>query len=130
MTKHCECDRPECPICGPLAALAAQVRDDFERAAREARVPTAEIVWWRAQIRAREHAARAAVTPIVVAEGLGAAAAVGLLLAFAGQTALPSLTSLSFGNASLGLPLLAVGLAAGCWAVLAPVLLYFAFARE
>ena len=113
-----------------MAALALQIRDDFARTAHDAPVPTAEIVWWRAQVRAREHAARTAVTPIVLAEALGVAAAVGLLVAFAGRAALPSLTSLSIENASLTLPLLAAGLAAGCWAVIAPVLLYFAFARE
>lgn len=128
--KHCECDRPDCPVCGPLVGLAATVRDDFEQAAREAPVPTAEIVWWRAQVRAREHAARTVVTPIVLAEGLGMAAAVGLLVAFAGRAALPSLAWLSFGDGSRDLPLLAMGLAAGCWAVVAPLLLYFAFARE
>lgn len=128
--KHCECDRPECPICGPLLALAAQVRADFEQAACEAPVPTPEIVWWRAQVRARENAARTVVTPIVLAESLGLAAAAGLLAAFAGSTVLPGLTSLQLHDASLNLPLLAVGLVAGCWAVLAPLVLYFAFTRE
>ena len=128
--KHCECDRPECPSCGPLVALAAQIHADFEHAAREAPVPTPEIIWWRAQVRARERAARTVVTPIVLAEAVGLAAAVGLLLAFAGRAALPSLAWLSLQNGSLDLPLLAIGLAAGCWAVLAPLLLYFAFASE
>ena len=127
---HCECDRLDCPVCGPLMGLAARVRDDFEQATREAPVPSAEILWWRAQVRAREQAARTVVTPIVLAEGLGMAAAVGLLVAFAGRAALPSLTWLSVGDGSRDLPLLAMGIAAGCWAVVAPLLLYFAFARE
>ena len=130
MRKHCECDRPECPTCGPLIALAVQIRDDFEHAAREAPVPTPEIIWWRAQVRARERAARAVVTPIVLAEAIGVAAAVGLLLAFAGRAAQPSLSWLAVLNGPLDLPVLAIGLAAGCWAVAAPLLLYFAFASE
>jgi hypothetical protein len=127
---HCECDRPECPSCGPLIALAAQIHDDFEHAAREAPVPTPEIIWWRAQVRARERAARTVVTPIVLAEAIGVAAAAGLLLAFADRAALPSLSWLSLHNGPLDLPVLALGLAAGCWAVVAPLLLYFAFASE
>ena len=128
--KPCECDRLECPNCGPLVALAEQIRHDFEHAAREAPVPTPEIIWWRAQVHARERAARTVVTPIVLAEAVGVAAAVGLLLAFAGRAALPSLAWLSLHNGSLDLPLVAIGLAAGCWAVLAPLLFYFAFAGE
>ena len=74
----CECGKPECPVCAELAAIAKIVRDDFEHATRQARVPTAEIVWWRAQMRAREDAARAAARPILFTQALAVAAAIGL----------------------------------------------------
>ena len=53
--RDCQCDKPECPECGPLVALAQQIRQEFEHTTRAARVPTPEIVWWRAQMRARLH---------------------------------------------------------------------------
>jgi hypothetical protein len=129
--RECQCDRADCPECGPLAILAEEIRREFEHTKREARVPTPEIVWWRAQMRAREEAARKAARPILFTQALAIAALIGLLVSVAGRI---TLTSISW---SEGLPtisqstsFLPVIIVAGCWLVLAPIALYFAFSRD
>ena len=117
-------------MCSELAGIVKLVRDDFEHAVQHARVPTAEIVWWRAQMRAREHAARAAARPILFAQALGVAAAIGLVISLAGRLTLPALSWTFASPISVDSPLRTIAIAAGCWLVLAPFALYLAFARE
>ena len=38
--RDCQCDKAECPQCGPLVALAQQIRQEFEHTAREPHVPS------------------------------------------------------------------------------------------
>ena len=117
-------------MCDELAAVAKMVRDDFQQATQQARVPTAEIVWWRAQMRAREDAARAAARPILLTQALAVAAAIGLIISLAGRFTLPALSWTIASPMSVELPLRPIAIAAGCWLVLAPLALYLAFARE
>jgi hypothetical protein len=81
-----------CGICGDLAAAAAALLDEHECAWGEARVPASGVVWWRAQVRAREEAARAAARPIAFVQGVAASCAVwvafSLLRAFPPRTGL------------------------------------------
>jgi len=127
--RDCQCDRPDCPVCGPLVMLAEQIRQEFDDTRREARIPTPEIVWWRAQMRAREEAARKAARPILFTQALAIAALFGLLISLAGRLTLPSL---SFADMSLssGLPLLRIAVATACCLVVAPIALYIALARD
>ncbi len=127
--RDCQCDKPDCPRCGPLVALAAQVRAEFERTRMEARVPTPEIVWWRAQMRARDEAARRAARPILFTQALAIAALLGLLISLAGRVTLPSV-SLTDIALSAGLPLVRVAVLAACGLIVAPIALYFALARD
>ena len=73
-----------CAVCADLADVARALHDDREAACREAPVPAAGIVWWRATIRARAEAARTASRPITVAQGVAGACAVGLAYGLAG----------------------------------------------
>ena len=73
-----------CAVCADLADVARALHDDREAACREAPVPAAGIVWWRATIRARADAARTASRPITVAQGVAGACAVGLTCGLAG----------------------------------------------
>lgn len=66
----------DCAACADLAAVAAALLEDHESAWQEARVPSPALVWWRAQARAREEAARAAARPIAFAQGAAATCAV------------------------------------------------------
>lgn len=139
-----------CAICADLVEVARALRDDRESACRDARVPAAGQVWWRATIRARAEAARTAAQPITALQGITGACAVGLACGLAGaiwrslQGALQfeelvsrlgtggfDLTAASSLALQLGLPLgrpLLLALAA-CL-VLAPLALYAALADD
>jgi len=75
-----------CPLCADLASVATALRDDSARARQDARrrLPSSGIVWWRATVRARAEASRAADRPISVAQGVAGACAVGLACGVAG----------------------------------------------
>ena len=126
MKTGCECGRPECSECAEAAALVTLLRQEFEHTARQARVPTPEIVWWRAQMRAREEATRAAARPILVTQAIAAAALVGLLISVLSRITLPTLSLAAFVPVPLSLPLLLLAAAVACWLVIAPLALYFA----
>jgi hypothetical protein len=128
--RDCQCDKAECPECGPLVALAQQIRQEFEHTARTARVPTPEIIWWRAQMRARQEAASKAAQPIVFTQALAIAALIGLLVSVAGRLTLPALSFADMAPASVGLPVLYIVLAAALCLFIAPVAVYLALARE
>jgi hypothetical protein len=127
--RDCQCDKADCPQCGPLVQLAQQIREEFAHAARAARVPTAEIVWWRAQMRAREEAARKAARPILFTQALAIAALIGLLVSVAGRLTLPAF-SFMLPSLPAGLPLLYIVMAATFCLVVAPLAVYVALARE
>jgi hypothetical protein len=61
-------------------AIAAEAAD----ARQEAAPPSSAIVWWRAQMRARQEAARLAERPIAVVHALSIAAGVGVMLGVLG----------------------------------------------
>jgi hypothetical protein len=73
-----------CPVCADLVDVASALQSDRRAACREAHVPAAGMVWWRATIRARADAARTATQPISVAQGVAGACAVGIACAAAG----------------------------------------------
>jgi hypothetical protein len=76
-----------CDICTDVIAVVAAFEADAEAVRGLARVPDSGIVWWRAQMRARQDAARAAVRPITVAQAVAFAATVGVAGALFGATA-------------------------------------------
>ena len=127
--RHCQCDKADCPQCGPLVQLAQQIREEFAHTTRAARVPTPEIVWWRAQMRAREDAARKAARPILFTQALAIAALIGLLVSVAGRLTLPAF-SFMLPSLSAGLPLLYIVIAATFCLVIAPLAVYVALARD
>jgi hypothetical protein len=62
------------------AIVAGAIAAEASSAHREATPPSSAIVWWRAQMRARQEAARAVERPMTIAHGLAIACGVGLLL--------------------------------------------------
>jgi len=101
--------------------LAQLIQEEYAQATLEARVPPAQIVWLRAEMRAREDAARRAVWPIVVGQAVGIAALVGLLVALVSRFPLSQLPRI---------PLAVIEVVLGSWLVLAPIALYLAFSRD
>jgi len=110
----------ECATCADLAMVGGLLKDDHAAAVAESNVPSSGQVWWRAQVRARAEAQRAAARPIFIAQAVVSwvwpkISAAGGLLHAAGAPA------------DLGT---VAWLAIGAWVILAPVALYFVFARE
>lgn len=128
--RDCDCDQADCPRCGPLVALAQQIRADFDHTARSARVPTPEIVWWRAQMRARQEAARKAARPIVFTQALAFAALIGLLVSLAGRFTFPALTFVELSRLSISLPVFYIVIGSACCVLIAPLAVFFALARD
>ena len=131
-----------CAVCADVAEIASAFLDDGDLARTEAKVPSASAVWWRAQVRAREEAARVAARPIalvqtvsticVAAASIAAAPAASAwvrelvtALGASGWWTVPHEVSLGWilgAAAYITLPLLAVGV----WVILAPVAVYLA----
>lgn len=77
-----------CATCAEVASIAGVVRDwanqtDATDAAHPVKMPDASVVWYRAQVRAREDAARRASRPLLVAQ-LFAVATVALAVFWIG----------------------------------------------
>jgi hypothetical protein len=66
------------------AIIAEAVAAEAALARTEAAPPSSAIVWWRAQMRARQEAARAADRPITIVHALAIACGAGLALSFIG----------------------------------------------
>jgi hypothetical protein len=66
-----------CAICRDLVEVARALHDAGQAACRAAHPPTAGSVWWRASIRARAEAARTAMRPITMLQGIAAASVAG-----------------------------------------------------
>ena len=134
-----------CGICADLVDVATALLDDHELAWRDARVPPSGVVWWRAQLRAREDAARAAVRPLAFIQGVAASVAVWLVVALvravppaylstwrAWVTELvPDITVRMPDMARVaGAVPLSILVLLAAWLVLAPVAIYFAAVDE
>jgi hypothetical protein len=76
-----------CAACRDLALVADSLRRDACDVGRDATPPSPAIVWWRAQMRARQEAAQAVDRPITVVQGLAIASVAGLLLGLLGSVA-------------------------------------------
>ena len=131
-----------CVACSDVARIAGAFFEDHDRARNEAAVPPASAIWWRAQIRARDEALRAAARPLLFVQAAATivAAVVAIALAPAGavfvRRAVSSLAGMEWWPlpadagvtwvlstaAYTTLPLLV----AGVWVVLAPVVVYLA----
>lgn len=68
-----------CASCAEVAAVAAAVRE-WADDGPVAHVPDASVVWYRAQVRAREDAARRATRPVLLAQLLAVATVVFALV--------------------------------------------------
>ena len=71
----------ECQSCTALVEIVLALTDEHRAATMEASVPSSGIVWWRAQMRARQEATVVAMRPIHVVQGLSLACGAGLLAA-------------------------------------------------
>ncbi len=137
-----------CSICADVVTVARALQQEHESAWRDARVPPSGRVWWRAEMRARQEAARRASQPITFVQGIAGACAAGIAVAAIGlvspavweslglMTFVKSLvgagqielTALSAAMPPQIVLSLAIALAAGL--VLTPLALYFVFSDK
>jgi hypothetical protein len=124
-----------CVICQEVALVAAAMRDEYESARAGARVPRAGLVWWRAQLRARQQVAETAGRPITYVQAAAGALAACLLFMLGGlawpwlreSVAWVDWISQVVDTGRFWLPL---ALAIGVWLVLAPVVFLFALSHD
>lgn len=137
-----------CAVCADLVQVTTALLADRELACTEATVPPSGVVWWRAQLRAREDAARAAAWPLAFIQGVAASVALWLVVTL--LRAIPAAnvvqtwawTRRSIGSLAIAWPdLLNVVHAPGwataglvcvlvAWLMLAPIAIYLAVGEE
>jgi len=74
-----------CASCRDVAVVAVALARDAQDLRHASTPPSSAIVWWRAQMRARQEAARAADRPITIVQAIAIACAAGLFLGLAGS---------------------------------------------
>jgi hypothetical protein len=124
-----------CEICSDVLTVAAAMREDQGAIWQEASIPSSGQVWWRAEMRARQQAIRAASRPITVAYGVAALAAFAVIAVaawFAWPVAHDFVSSItSTPSATLTSPLtLPLLLATAAFLIVAPVALYLVLSDE
>jgi len=134
-----------CGICADLVEVAGALLDDHDITYQDARIPPSGIVWWRAQLRAREEDARAAARPIAFIQGVAASVALWMVVTL--LRAIPASTMAGWKEWTIGLvPHLSVPvpdlgqvaaaipasalLVAGAALLLVPLAIYFAVADD
>ena len=134
-----------CESCREMVTVVSALRVERARLRRGVTVPSAGLIWWRAQLRARQHAALRATAPVTAVHAVALVAAVALAIVLvsvavrSGAAAslsgfLPSMPTWAEASRSLASesPMLRYGLLLGAtaWLILGPVALYFAFRRD
>jgi len=72
----------ECAICADLGLVAQSLSADYQEALSKVRVPSAGLVWWRAEIRARQDAVQTVNRPIRWAQYIAAGCGIVAVLFF------------------------------------------------
>jgi hypothetical protein len=124
-----------CAICAEVAAVARALQDDHEAACDDVRIPSSGRVWWRAEMRARQEAARKAARPMAFVQAAAAACGGGVLIALAAllwpalRASVGAIAASSFSTVlpEFGVPL---AIAIGSMLLLAPIALYFVFSEK
>lgn len=124
----------KCALCSDLGTVFHSIRRDRGAAMAAARIPSAGLVWWKAEIRARQEAIRAAARPInlvlPIAGACGIGTALGLLSrgSFLSEAAWISEMAGIWQDNPLPFYLLCAG--AALVVLLTPVALYFVFSDD
>ena len=134
-----------CESCREMVAVVSALRGERDRLRRSATIPSAGLVWWRAQLRQRQQAALKATAPVTAVHAAAVVAALVLALVLVSVVSrsvgisfladyVPALPSWAEASQSLatGSPLLRYSLMLGAtaWLILGPVALYFALRRD
>jgi len=113
-----------CPICSDVVRVSLALTQERSDALLSARVPSAGLVWWRAEMRSRRDAVERATRPMRIVEWTALAcvlAALALILYWTGPMALAAL---------LWQPSLAFFAGLGVLILLSSVVCYFVLSRD
>jgi len=117
-----------CASCAETFELASALHAEDEEAQRDAKLPAAGLMYWRATIRARAEAARKAEQPITIAHGVATSCVVGGGCALAAYVWKAVSWPVVEGAATqYAVPLM---LAVAVCLLVAPVAVYVALARD
>jgi hypothetical protein len=117
-----------CSICSELAMVSAMYRDDFASAMDEVRVPSAGLVWWKSELRARREAVRVASRPITLVTGIAGVSTVAVLVLVI-LTLSKQIDMVAISAFVVAQPLL-LWLALAVVLALTPIALYFVYSGE
>ena len=70
-----------CALCASVLEVALALHEEHDILYLNARVPPPGLVWWRAELRARQEAMRSASRPMTLVQAFGGACAFGVALA-------------------------------------------------
>jgi hypothetical protein len=73
----------KCEVCRDALTVAQFLQTPPQDPSQEVRLPAAELVWWKAQLKARREAAERAARPVSIAEYFSLACGLACLLGFA-----------------------------------------------
>ena len=117
-----------CASCAETFELASALQAEDEDMRRDAKLPAAGLLYWRATIRARAEAARAAEKPITIVQGVATSCVVGAgcaLTAYAWKAV--SWPVVEVAASQYAVPLM---LGVALCLLVAPVAVYVALARD
>jgi hypothetical protein len=117
-----------CSICSELALVSAMYRDEFASAMAEVRVPSAGLVWWKSELRARREAVRVASRPITLVSGIAGTCAIAVL-ALVILTLSKQLDMAAISAFVVAQPMV-LWLVLGVIVALTPIALYFVYSDE
>ena len=124
-----------CSLCTELALVSQAFQEDFEAALKHARLPSAGLVWWRAEIRSRQEAIRTASRPITLVQGIAGMVGIGALIVVLTRIDFTAVQNINVAgwqaflpDALLPLPLLYLAIAIVL--VLTPIALYFVLSDD
>jgi len=124
-----------CAVCRDVAVVAGSIRDDYATARSEAALPSAGLVWWRAQLRARQQGAETAGRAITCVQGVAGVLAACALFTMGGlmwpwlRASVDWIDHLSLA-ADTGRVWLPLALAVGASLLIAPVAFIFMLSDE
>jgi hypothetical protein len=137
-----------CAICTDVVEVASAVLEVRNGERGDMRIPSSAVMWWRAQMRARQEAAREAARPVNVAQVVALVSVVALTVValvalspwFGGllggwvsgvrEIAASDMAAIKAPSTLLAGGWMLPALMIGVWLVLAPVAIYFAVADD
>ena len=133
----------DCQVCCDLVASVGPLLSDRVDLSHGGHIPSSGVMWWRAQMRARQEAAREAARPITIAQIIGfacvaalAAVAIAWVSPVMRAWVVESTLSLAaaVGVMEMRGPFVSQGwvvlLVVCVWLVMAPLAIYFAVAED